>query len=318
MEATTSARSTVVHARPGELSASLAVLAGALCLSVSAVLVKLAGVDASTTAVLRCGIAAVVLVPLALWERRRRGGQSTVAVLWSVGAGVALGIDYAAWTAAIYDIGAGISTVLINVQVIVLPALAFAFDHDRPPRRFMLAVPIMIAGIALVGGVGTSASRLGPHASTGAVLGVVAGIGYGTYLYLTRRANHATPGLIIQSLCWATCAATLATALLASFGSGLHLTGLSPRSWVLLTALALLGQVVAWMFINRGSANLPPAATAALLLIQPILALVLSAAVLAEYPQWLQLLGAALVLAAVAVANNAVTAIRYLGRRHHV
>ena len=70
-------------------------LAGALCLSASAVLVKLAGVDPSTTAVLRCAIACACLVPLALWERRRRGAASRTATLWAVVAGIALGVDYA-------------------------------------------------------------------------------------------------------------------------------------------------------------------------------------------------------------------------------
>ena len=48
---------------PTALAAS-AVLAGALCLSISAILVKLAGVDAATTAVLRCAIAVIALVPV--------------------------------------------------------------------------------------------------------------------------------------------------------------------------------------------------------------------------------------------------------------
>lgn len=289
---------------PSSLAASMSVLAGALCLSVSAVLVKLADVDASTTAVLRCAIAAVVLIPMAWWEYRRRGPQPTKAVLWSVVAGIALGVDYAAWTASIYDVGAGISTVLINVQVIVLPALAWAFDRDRPSRRFMLAVPLMAIGIALVGGIGSTGSTGGSKVVTGTALGVLAGVGYGAYLYLSRRADKVGPGLIIQALCWATCSAAVTAAALSPLGSGLSLSNIDLRSWALLIALAVLGQVLAWLLINRGSTRLPPTATAALLLIQPILALALSALVLSEYPHWLQLVGAAMVLVAVAVSNN--------------
>ena len=296
--------------------AVLSVLAGALCLSVSAVLVKLAGIDAATTAVLRCAIAAVVLVPLAFWERRRRGGQSRGAIGWSVVAGVALGIDYAAWTASIYAVGAGISTVLINVQVIVLPALAWTINRDQPPRPFLIAVPVMLIGVALVGGIGTASAGLGSHVASGTLLGVLAGIGYGTYLYLTRRSNTSSPGLIIQSLCWATCSAALTAAALAPLGGGLHLGGITPRSWLLLIALALFGQVIAWLFINHGSIHLAPASTAGLLLIQPILALILSALVLAEYPHWLQLVGVAVILAAVAVANNVATTAAQLRRKH--
>ncbi|MEH3155916.1 MAG: EamA family transporter [Gordonia paraffinivorans] len=122
------------------------ILMGAACLSVSAVLVKLAGADAPTTAFLRCALAVVAMMPFVLWERRRHGSLSVRASLWSVAAGVALGMDYAAWTASIYDVGAGISTVLINVQVIVLPTLALIVDREAIPRRFLAATPLLLGG----------------------------------------------------------------------------------------------------------------------------------------------------------------------------
>lgn len=280
-----------------------AVLGGALCLSLSAILVKLAGVDAATTAVLRCAIAVVALIPLALHERARRGPLSAGGVGWAVAAGIALGIDYAAWTASIYHVGAGISTVLINVQVIVLPLLAFFIDHERVTRRFMVALPVMLLGVSLVGGLWETGDP-GGGAVVGTALGLVAGIGYAVYLFLTRRAARREPGRMIQPLAWATASAATTTAAIAPFSGGLHLEGISARSWMFLVALALLGQVLAWLLIHNGSVRLPSVTTAALLLIQPILALALSALVLAEYPSVLQLSGAAVVLVAVAASNG--------------
>lgn len=283
--------------------ASSAVLLGALCLSVSAILVKVAGVDAATTAMLRCAIALLVLIPLAAGERVRHGRLSGRGAVWAVAAGIALGIDYAAWTAAIYQVGAGISTVLINVQVIVLPLLAFVVDRERIARRFLLALPLMLLGITLVGGIWNQTAHR-EQAVTGTLLGLLAGIGYGAYLFLTRRATRREPGRMIQPLAWATASAAATTTIIAPFTGGLHLTGISPRSWLLLAILAVLGQVVAWLLIHHGSIRLEPATTAALLLIQPILALGLSALTLAEYPTPLQLLGAGIVVAAVALSNG--------------
>ncbi|MEV0049974.1 DMT family transporter [Saccharopolyspora shandongensis] len=286
---------------PNRTSAPAAVLAGALCLSISAILVKLANVDAATTAVLRCAIAVLVLVPLALHERARLGSLSSAGIGWAVAAGVALGSDYAAWTASIYHVGAGISTVLINVQVVVLPTLAFLVDREKVTARFVMALPLMLIGISLVGGLWDA----GAHgAITGTVLGVIAGIGYAAYLFITRRASRRVPGLTIQPLTWATTAAALTAAAIATLSGGIRLSGISAHSWVLLVALAVIGQVVAWLFIHHGSVRLPPTTTAALLLLQPILALALSAAVLGERPTPLQLLGAVLVLVSVAAANG--------------
>ncbi len=296
------------------LVASIAVLIGALSLSISAVLIKLAGVDAATTAVLRCAIALVALIPLAVLEARRRGRLSTRGILWSLAAGLALGIDYSAWTAAIYQVGAGISTVLVNVQVIVLPLLALLIDRERIATRFLIALPVMLGGLSLVGGL-WEVDRLGPTAVTGTLLTMLAGVGYGVYMFLTRRGTRREPRLIEQPLTWATASATVTTTIAAPFTGGLHLTGISPRSWLLLVILAVLGQVVAWVFINRGSAALDPATTGALLLLQPILALGFAALILAEHPTALQLIGAVLVVIAVAVANGVIG--RSPRRRRH-
>lgn len=286
-----------------QFSAPAAVLAGALCLSVSAILVKLAGTDAATTAVLRCAIAVVALAPLALRERAMRGPLSRAGVGWALVAGIALGVDYAAWTASVFHVGAGISTVLINIQVVVLPALAFAVDREKAPTRFLVALPVMLVGIVLAGGLVSGGVRE-PHVVVGTVLGVVAGTGYAVYLFVTRRAARLDPGHMIQPLTWATAAATLTATVIAPLSGGIDLAGIPARSWALVTALAVSGQVLAWLLIHQGSVRLAPATTAALLLVQPILALALSALILHENPDPLQLVGVATVLLGVAVASG--------------
>lgn len=295
------------------LPALTAVLAGALCLSVSAIIVRLAGVDAATTAVLRCAIAIVPLLPLALVEAKRHERLRCSGVIWSIAAGIALGVDYSAWTASIYRVGAGVSTVLINVQVIVLPLLALLIDRERTDRRFICVLPLMLAGIALVGGIGPGILSSGGGAGVptaghghlgGVALGLLAGIGYGGYLFLTRRATSTQPKLALQPLMWATATAATTSAIIAGFSHGLHVTDIGARSWALLIALALVGQVAAWLLIHHGSARLPAGTTASLLLVQPVLALALSALILGERFGVGQILGSAVVVVAVAISSG--------------
>lgn len=294
-------------------AAITSVLAGALCLSVSAIIVKLADADAATTAVLRCAIAVIPLVPLALAEAKRRGLLGRSGILWSVAAGVALGVDYSAWTASIYSVGAGVSTVLINVQVIVLPLLAFLVDRERMERGFLIALPLLAIGIVLVGGItvddmgigsGAEPAAVGHSRLGGVLLGLLAGVGYGTYLFLTRRATRSQSDLALQPLAWATGAAAATSVVIALFANGLQVTGFSGRSWVLLVALALVGQVAAWLLIHHGSVRLAAGATASLLLVQPVLALILSGLILGERFGLGQIVGAAVVIGAVAVSNG--------------
>ncbi|WP_084471824.1 DMT family transporter [Haloglycomyces albus] len=296
-------RTVEVTDRRTTLGASTLVLAGALCLSISAILVKLAGVDAATTAVARCAIAVVVLAPLAWREKARVRAMSRRGVLWSIAAGAALGIDYAAWTASIYHVGAGISTVLINVQVVILPALAFLIDREKVSRRFLITLPLMLFGISLVGGLWNESLR-GPDTFLGVTLGVFAGCGYAVYLFITGRGTRGDPGLFAQPLAWATASAALATIVVSPLSGGIDVTGISPRSWALLATLAVVGQVFSWLFIHHGGSTLPTTTTSALLLVQPVLALGLSALVLSEHPTQLQLGGAVVVVGSVAIANG--------------
>lgn len=291
------------HLEP--LRASGLVVAGAVCLSLSAILVKVAGVDPATTAFLRCAIAVLVLLPLAVAEVRRHGRPGLRSSMIAAAGGAALGVDYILWTASIFEVGAGIATVLINVQVLVLPLLALLVEREPMGRRFLWAVPVMLLGIALVGGLAAGPQGAGNFA-LGTIAGVVAGVCYGIFLFLSRRANQIQPRLTVTQLCVATAAATVAAAILAPFGSGLNLTRLTPAQWGLMALLAVLGQVISWLLIQRGSRSLKPRQSAALLLIQPVITLVLSALWLAERPMLSQWLGVVAVLGSVALANRVI------------
>lgn len=130
------------------IPAGVWVVGGAACASTSGVFIKLAGVEAASSAFLRC----VVLAPLAGYELHRRGLIDSRSVRYGLAAGAFLGIDYTMWTVSIFDVGAAIATVLANVQVIAFPVLARLFSGTPIPRRFLMATPVMLLGIALAGG----------------------------------------------------------------------------------------------------------------------------------------------------------------------
>lgn len=281
---------------------ALFVVGGAACLSASAMFVKLAEVNAGTAAFLRCAIALVVLVPLGLWEKRRRGPLE--APLWGMAAlaGVFLGADYVMWSASILDVGAAISTVLINVQVIAFPVLARLFNKTPLGRRFLVASPVMLAGVALAGGVlGHSDQVTAPV--IGSVLGVAAGVAYAAYLYLNRFSGERSPQHTVLPVCIATATATITAGVLGEVATGITLS-LPAASWGWLIALALLGQVAAWLLISTGAPRLAPNVSATLLLFQPVLAIGFGLAILGETPTGSQLLGCAVVILAVWFANK--------------
>ncbi|KIH99033.1 transporter [Streptomonospora alba] len=271
---------------------AVSAVAGAMCNSASASFAKLSEANPGTAAFLRCALALVVLLPLAAVERRVRGPQSLRFVVTNAAAGVLLGVDYVFWVRSIDEVGASIATVLINVQVVVFPLLAWAFSGVRPMPRFAAAAPVMLGGVALASGaVGGGAPDGSP--TSGALFGVAAGTAYAGYLFLTRMAGgggHSASPVFVSTL-----SAAAAAAVLGGLWTGIDLA-LPLTSWGWLAALALFGQVLSWMLVGAALPRLAPATGAALLVVQPVLGVATATAFLGERPTAVQLCGCALVL----------------------
>lgn len=285
--------------------------AGAICISSSAVLMKLAHTSPSITALGRCAFALPLLGALA-WAERRRGAPPLPArTRWLARlAGLFLAGDLIVWSHAISAIGAGLGTVTGNLQVIIIAVLAWVFLGERPRRSLVLAFPVMLAGLVLVAGLAdVGGSRAyGADPGLGVMFGVAVGVIYAIYIITLRQATsaqaRAAEGMrpaVAAVLFEATAGATVASAVL---GLVLHDYRLGP-AWPALGWLALLAltsQVIGWLLITVSMPRLPAGMIGALLLVQPAGSVALSYAFLGERPSALQLAGVVLVLAGVVIA----------------
>ncbi len=308
-------------------------LIGIAALAFTAPWVKLANFEPATSAILRVGIALVALIPFALRERSQKGGINRTGVILSLAAGFFLGIDFTAWNYSIFFVGSGIASILLNLQIIILPAMAMLFDKFRPAKSYYVLVPIMIFGVMLTGGVFEPAPTEGPAkvygmdiAVLGTILGAVSGVCYGIYLYASRKASMVNPGRIVQPMALTCAAQLIAPAAYMGIWSdrGFDLTNgvlidgklpLNPETtvgdaitgsnWFWMIVLAILGQAVAWTFVQYGSVRLDTTIVAGLLLLSPVATVAIIAPLMFdEIPSFLQILGVVIVLAAVAYQNN--------------
>lgn len=317
--------------------AATILLIGVLALAFSAILVKTANFEPATSSFLRTTIALVVLAPFAFREIQRKGLMSKNGNLIAFAAGIFLGIDFIAWNYATFLVGAGISSVLLNLQIIVLPLLAMLFDKFNPGKTFWILVPIMIFGIVLTGGVLEAAAPAEvsmaygmPINLLGTILGSTSGVCYGIYLYTSRKSGTLNPGRYVQPMVLV-CAAQAVVAMIFMVFSqrGFDIThgvlnadgSLPPNpildygapidgmSWVWMIILAITAQAMAWLFVQYGSVHMDPTMTAGLLLLSPIATVFISPFILNENPSFLQLVGVFIVLGAVAVQNGLHTAV---------
>jgi drug/metabolite transporter (DMT)-like permease len=268
---------------------ALTAVLGAACISSSAVLVTLANVPAATTAFFRCILALPVLIPLAVLEQRRFGPRPLRGRRYAVLAGLFLSCDLVLWNHSISDVGAGVATVLGNLQVLFVAFLAWLVMHERPSRRYLVMLPVVLIGVVLVSGM-VGGHGAGEHPVAGAGFGLATSAAYACFLLLMRSGGGSEPRVAGQ-LADATVGAAIGSAVLGLAFGGLKFDiGWPAFGWLLL--LALLSGTIGWLLITSSLPKLPASVSSLLLLLQPAGTMVLAAAVLHEWPTLVQLVGA--------------------------
>jgi drug/metabolite transporter (DMT)-like permease len=269
---------------------------GALVIAFSAILVDLADVTPATAAFYRCAYALPVLGAMAWWEHRRFGPRSARERWLAAAAGALFAVDIMVWHYAIRDVGAGLATVLGNLQVVVVPFLALALLGEKVPRRILVALPPVCGGVLLVSGA-LEDGAYGANPARGALLGIATGFAYAAYLLVQRQGSmdlrRPAGALFEMSL--------VAAVISLAFGLTIGVDDLAPTwpsaGWLI--TLALTSQVVGWLLITFSLPRLPAALTSMILTIQPIASVALGAILLGQEPSVLQLCGVAFILAGV-------------------
>ncbi|WP_262379616.1 DMT family transporter [Nonomuraea sp. PA05] len=268
----------------------LIAIIGALVISTSAPLVRLSGVSPATSALFRCAYAVPPMLLLAWLERRRLGPLPRRAVLMSWGAGAVFSLDLLFWHHAIDYVGAGLATVLGNLQVFIVAFAAWALFGERPSTPLMAGTPVVFAGVVLISGVFDSAAY-GSDPLLGVAAGVATSLSYAAYLLLLKGGSDRAAG----PLAHATVVATVAIALLSPlFGGAEFVPSWPAHGWLLV--LALGPQVLGWTLITYTLPRQPAALTSLLLLVQPMSTVAISTVALGERPSVLQLAGCVVVV----------------------
>lgn len=288
--------STQVRARAG----LLAVSGGALLWGTTGVAVRIiaerTGLAAVSIGFFRIVIAAVVVA--AIFGRRAIGAAGAALRRQPVAlviAGAGFGAYQALYFIGVQDVGVSISTLVsLGIAPIAL-TIGAAVARRRVPTGGSLAVLVLaVTGLALVSlqrntGVAT------PHPVVGVLASVASGLGYAGITALSSRMSHEDP-LVLTGVTSAVGAAVL---LPFAITAGVSVPHDGIADWWLIY-IGVVPTIAAYWLFYRGLRSTSSEVAGVLTLLEPLTAAVLASIVVHESLSGTALVGAALMLVAIA------------------
>ena len=266
----------------------IALVLGIIAISISPIIVKLAGVPGTTSAFYRVFIGCLVLIPVALQRRR---ALPTGQVRWAVVAGgLFFGIDLIFWNESLMRAPATSATLMANNAPLWVGLAALLIFRERLTRYYWLGLALAMLGMVVVM---RGDLQINPDDAFGLLLAAGASVCYAGYLTSTGQARTGTD--TITFMVWSLAIAAV-TILPVALWLGVPLWGFSWQSWGYLLLLGLLSQTVGWIAINYALGHLPASITSVTLLSQVIIAAVLAVPLLGEPIRLSQVIGGALII----------------------
>ncbi len=279
---------------------------GVLAVSTAAILIRLAQTDGAPSLVLaaaRLWVAALALTPLVL--RRHRAELRALhgsAWGWALLAGIALGLHFATWITSLeYTSVVNSVTLVTSTPLWVALVAPFALG-EKPTRAAVIGLALALSGgvlVGLSGAVGQPPTRHAPLLGNGLA---IFGAWMAALYFLIGRKVRARLGLTVYVwLVYGVAALVLSGAVIAA---RLPVLGFRPQTYLWMLLMGLVPQLLGHSAFNYALGYLPAAYVSLIILGEPVGSGILALLILDEWPVAIQLLGATLILAGIAVASR--------------
>jgi drug/metabolite transporter (DMT)-like permease len=279
-------------------SGLFALLAGATCIALSPIWVRVADVGPTVSAFWRVALAVPLLwvVFLSVSRKPSQDGPNPWLLL---AAGFAFAGDLAFWHWSIQFTSVANSTLLANLASIFVTLAAWVLWRQRPTATFLAGLAAALVGVALLvrASLGFSSSAL-----LGDALGVVTAMFYAWYLLSVKGVRD--QGIATLQLMAVTTTITAVILFPVAYTSGEALLPASEMGWLKLLGLAWISHSAGQGLIAYALAHLPAAFSAVGLLFQPVMAALFAWFLLGEPLAALQVLGGAIVLMGIYLAHR--------------
>jgi drug/metabolite transporter (DMT)-like permease len=257
------------------------------------------GVDVATAVAFRSLVTAlVVLVILAVQGVRPHFARRHRWVLPAIG--LLLGVQSLCLYSSVARLPVALALLAFNTYPILTAFWSFVVYRKRPERPMLIAMPVILIGLALALDVFGAASGLGASGQwsrigAGVAFALAAAASFGLALVLTQHEAGDVEGPV-RTVCFMSVAGLMALVVVAAQG-GFHLPT-APAGWGGLAALTFLyGTAFTIMFTVLP--RLGVVGNSAIMNVEPVFALVLAWLILGQAIAPVQVAGAMLVVGAV-------------------
>lgn len=275
----------------------LALTGGILCIAWSAIFVRWTDMPGPASGFYRMLIPAIVLLPTWFFDRRSPSVNLKTLAIIAAG-GLFFALDLALYNTSILRTSVANATLFGNNMPIVVGLLSWLFFARRPPLAFWLGLLLALAGSLVI--VWADLSRHVRFGS-GDAMALGAAACFAVYLMATERVRTTTSTLVFLRL-----AILSSTIFLFAINLALGISLAIPpgHSWAALLGLGLISQLGGYFALTYALGHLPATMTSITLLAQVPLTAVMGAWLLAEPLSGAQILGGALVLCGIGLANR--------------
>ena len=277
---------------------SVLCLASAVAFGSLAIFGKLAydaGVGVLTLLFVRFAIAAPVLWAAALQRRHRVRDARTLFTGLGLGA-IGYAMQAGLFFTALERMDASLLALVLYTYPAFVTLAAIGLGRETPSRRRIGALLVSSGGLALV----LLGAGAGGFDWLGAAMGVGAALSYTGYILISERVGAGIDALPLAALVTTGAAVTFGVVAVAS---GSFDAGFEGEGWIWLTALALFSTVTPIVLFFAGMQRVGPSMAAILSTLEPPTTVALAFLAFGETLTGVQMLGAALVLGAVAVMH---------------
>lgn len=274
----------------------LLLFTGIICISWSAILVKVAGVSGIASGFYRLFFGTLAIIPIWLYYKKPVKDKRGVGI--AVICGVLFASDIALWNTSIMLSKASVSTLLANLAPVWVGLGALLFMKEKPGKLFWAGTFVALAGVLII--VGNEA-LFGTKLNLGNGLAILASMFYGAYLLTVRKGRSGLDTFSFTAISMITSTVTLA---FISLVSGVAMGGFETKSWLALIALGLVPQVIGWLTINQALGHISPAVASVSLLSQTVFTAIFSVPVLGEILTLKEILGGVVVLIGIYLVNT--------------